>query len=72
VKLFWTILAGVLATIAVILFVRGDYEKAFVSAAIGSVSWFLSYRVQVRALVKANEPAEKMEDESEADEDEQI
>ena len=69
-KRFWIILAGVGAGIAVVLFMRGDYDKAFISAALGSISWFLSYRVQMRAMVKANEPAEEMEDEPESDEDE--
>jgi len=70
VKRFWIILAGVFAGIALVLFIRGDYDKAFISAAIGCVSWFLSYRAQMRALVQANEPAEEIEDESESDEDE--
>jgi hypothetical protein len=71
VKRFWIILAGVFAGIAIVLFTRGDYDKAFISAALGSVSWFLSYRVQMRELVKANEPPEEMEDELESDEEEQ-
>jgi hypothetical protein len=72
VKRFWITLAGVFAGIALVLFIRGDYEKAFVSAAVGSVAWFLSYRVQMRALVGANEPAEDLEeDELEPDEQEE-
>ncbi|HEY6806719.1 MAG TPA: hypothetical protein VI306_24285 [Pyrinomonadaceae bacterium] len=71
-KRFWIILAGVFAGIAVALFLRGDYEKAFVSATIGSVSWFLSYRVQMQALVKENEPPEPIDDDDwETDEEEQ-
>jgi len=72
VKRFWITLAGVFAGIAIVLFLRGDYEKAFVSATVGSVAWFLSYRVQMRALVKANEPPEDFEDdELESDEQEE-
>ena len=71
-KRFWITLAGVLAAIAIVLFLKGAYEKAFVSAAVGSVAWFLSYRVQMRALVKANEPVEDIEeDELESDEQEE-
>lgn len=71
-KLFWITLAGTLAAIAIVLFLKGDYEKAFVSASVGSVAWFLSYRVQMRALVKANEPSDDIEeDELESDEQEE-
>ena len=69
-KRVWILLAGVLAGIAVVLFLRGDYDKAFISAALGSVAWFLSYRVQMRALIKANEPDEELEDDWESDEEE--
>ena len=69
-KRFWIILAGVFAGSAVVLFIRGDYDKAFISAALGSVAWFLSYRVQMRALIKENEPEEEVEDDWESDEEE--
>jgi hypothetical protein len=72
VKRFWIILAGVFAGIAVVLFLRGDYEQAFVSATVGSVSWFLSYRVQMKTLINDNEPPETIDDDDwEADEEEQ-
>ena len=70
-KRVWITIAGVLAGIAVVLFIQGDYDKAFISATLGCVAWFLSYRVQMRTLVKANEPSEQFEDELESDEDEQ-
>lgn len=70
-KRVWIILAGVFAGIAIVLFVRGDYDKAFISAALGSVAWFLSYRVQMRALIPENDPEEEIEDELESDEEEQ-
>ena len=54
-KRFWIILAGVFALAAVILFLRQDYEKAFISAAAGAVSWFLGYRAQMQELVKVNQ-----------------
>ena len=52
-------MAGVFAGVAVVLFLRDDYEKAFASAALGAVAWILSYRVQLRAHVKANEPPKR-------------
>jgi len=61
----------VFAGIAIVLFVRGDYDKAFISAALGSVSWFLSYQVQMRALIPENNPADEIEDELESDEEEE-
>ena len=70
-KKFWIILAGEFAGIAVVLSLRNDYEKAFVSAALGAVAWILSYRVQIRSLVRANEPPEELEDESESNEEEE-
>jgi hypothetical protein len=33
---------------AAVLLLRGDFNAAFVAAAIGLVSWFLNYRTQVR------------------------
>ena len=70
-KKFWIILAGVFAGVAVVLFARDDYEKAFASAALGAVAWILSYRVQLRAHVKANEPPEEIEDDLESNEEEE-
>ena len=69
-KKFWIILAGVFAGVAVVLFVRDDYEKAFASAALGAVAWILSYRVQLRAHVKAK-PPEEIEDDLESNEEEE-
>jgi uncharacterized membrane protein YdjX (TVP38/TMEM64 family) len=69
VKRFWIIVAGVFAGSAVVFFIRGDYDKAFIGAGLGSVAWFLSYRVQMRDLVKANEPPEELDEELEADEE---
>ena len=69
-KLFWIIVAAILAMLAVALLVKQDYDKAFISAALGAVAWFLSYRVQLRATVKAGDKEEESEDYFEADEDE--
>ena len=63
-------MAGALAVTALIFFLRTDYEKAFIAAALGAVSWMLSYRVQMRDLVRANEPHENLNDDLEKDEEE--
>ncbi|HEV7743453.1 MAG TPA: hypothetical protein VGO56_00535 [Pyrinomonadaceae bacterium] len=52
-KLFWMILAGVAMGVAVAFLSERDFDKAFVAAALGMVAWFLSYRVQMKAVVKA-------------------
>ena len=54
---------------ALILFLRSDYEKAFIAATVGAVSWMLSYRAQMRNLVRANEPRENLDDDLEKDEE---
>lgn len=69
-KRFWIILASAFALTALIMFLRTDYEKAFIAAALGAVSWMLSYRVQMREMVRANEPPENLDDSLETDEEE--
>lgn len=63
------VVAGALAIFALILFLRRDYDMAFVATALGAVAWFLSYRVQIRKLVIENEPQEDPDDGLEEDED---
>jgi hypothetical protein len=70
VKRFWIFLACAFALTALIMFLRTDYEKAFIAAALGAVSWMLSYRVQMREKVRANEPSENLDDSLETDEEE--
>jgi hypothetical protein len=67
VRRFWIIFAAVFALAALLLFLRGAYEKAFIAATLGAVSWMLSYRVQMRDMVRANEPPDNS---TEPDEDE--
>ena len=62
-------MASGLAVTALILFLRTDYERAFIAAALGAVSWMLSYRVQMRDLVRANEPPEDLNNDLEKDEE---
>jgi hypothetical protein len=70
VKRVWIILAGAFAIAAGILGIRGDYDRAFIAAALGAVTWFLSYRVQMKQLVVDNEPVEDPEEDLKADEEE--
>jgi hypothetical protein len=51
VKRFWLILACVCVSVALFFVFRGDFEKAFLVAAIGAVSWFLNYRVQLKEQI---------------------
>jgi uncharacterized membrane protein YccC len=69
VKRMWTILAGVFAFAALVLFLRHDYDKAFVCAALGAVGWFLGYRIQIKAMVRANEPPEDSEESLDSNEE---
>jgi hypothetical protein len=49
------IVAGVCIVAAAVLLLRGDFNAAFVAAAIGLVSWFLNYRTQVRQSLAAED-----------------
>jgi len=64
VKTLWMILSGVSGVIAAVFVFRGDYEKAFVAAAVGAVCWFLNYRQQLRATLP-DEDEENQDDEDE-------
>jgi len=55
VKTLWMILAGVGGVVAAAFAFRGDYEKAFVSAAAGAVCWILNYRWQLRESLAGQE-----------------
>ena len=58
------ILAGVGGVAAAVFAFRGDYEKAFVSAAAGAVCWILNYRWQLReSLASHEEQIQEDEDE---------
>lgn len=62
----WTIVAALFAMAAGVLLWRNNLPAAFVTATLGAVAWFLSYRVQLRAKVVA---AEEMSNEQETDEE---
>ncbi len=52
----WTIAAGMMLVVAAIFLWRNNLSGAFVSATLGVVAWFLSYRAQLRAKAIENEP----------------
>lgn len=54
-KLLWIIIAVVCIAVAGYLALRGKLEAAFVIAALGVVSWFLNYRMQMKDVIAASE-----------------
>ena len=66
----WLITASLLLIAAAVFLWRNNLSAAFVSAALGAVAWFLSYRSKLRAQVAASErePGEP-EASEESDED---
>jgi hypothetical protein len=51
----WLIAASLLMIAAAGFLWRNNLSAAFVSAALGAVAWFLSYRSKLRAQVAASE-----------------
>jgi hypothetical protein len=51
----WLIVASLLMIAAAGFLWRNNLSAAFVSAALGAVAWFLSYRSKLRAQVAASE-----------------
>jgi hypothetical protein len=51
----WTIIAALFAMAAGVLLWRNNMSAAFVTATLGAVAWFLSYRVQLRAKIDVAE-----------------
>ena len=62
----WIIIAALFALAAGVLLWRNNMSAAFVTATLGAVAWFLSYRVQMRAKVDA---AEEESDEQDSHEE---
>ena len=54
-KTFWLIAAAVCGVVALYFAYTGNYDNAFVAAAIGGVSWILNYRVQLKQKLKDDE-----------------
>lgn len=59
----WMFLSALLLIAAAIFFWRNNLSAAFVSAALGTVAWFLSYRTQLRATTETED--DESEDEHE-------
>jgi hypothetical protein len=55
VKLLWITIAGVCIVVAAFMALRGRLDAAFVIAALGIVSWFLNYRIQMKEVIAAGE-----------------
>jgi F0F1-type ATP synthase assembly protein I len=65
----WIMLAAVMVIVAAALLWRNNMSAAFVTATLGTVAWFLSYRVQMRAkLAAAEQRSNQQETHEEADE----
>lgn len=57
--------------VAGVFLLQGDFESAFVVAAIGMVAWFLNYRAQIKEKLAANDfVQEENNEESDLDQDE--
>jgi len=68
VKRVWIIVATAFAITALVFLIRRNYDYAFIAAALGAVSWFLSYRVQMRQLIGPDEPNDELDEDFENDE----
>jgi hypothetical protein len=60
-----SIVAGLFALTAGVLLWRNNLTAAFVTATLGAVAWFLSYRTQMRAKVAALEEMAESQDSNE-------
>jgi hypothetical protein len=59
-KRFWMTVSWVCFTVGVVLLYRGDMDRAFIAGVIGSLAWFLSYRVHMKELLaQADEQSEQ-------------
>jgi hypothetical protein len=65
----WIILAAVMVIVAAGFLWRNNVSAAFVTATLGAVAWFLSYRAQIRARMAVTE-ADSPETETNEDSDE--
>ncbi len=68
-RLFWLAIAGICIAAAVVLLLRHQLDAAFVVATLGVVAWFLSYRVQMRRILAANDIQQTRVEDSNEDAD---
>ena len=66
----WLIGASLLMIAAAVFLWRNNLSAAFVSAALGAVAWFLSYRSKLRAQVAASARDSGEEEASEGSDEE--
>jgi hypothetical protein len=66
----WLIAASLLMIVAAGFLWRNNLSAAFVSAALGAVAWFLSYRSKLRAQVAVSERDSGEEEPSEGSDEE--
>jgi Flp pilus assembly protein TadB len=59
----WMIASALFLIVAAICLWRNNLSAAFVIAALGACSWFLSYRAQMRSKIVDDESSEEPEDE---------
>ena len=59
----YTFISAGLLLVALILFISGSYDGAFVTAALGLISWFLRIRTVLRRSVSAVQDDEEKEEE---------
>ncbi|HZE64783.1 MAG TPA: hypothetical protein VE056_12935 [Pyrinomonadaceae bacterium] len=65
-KTFWMIVAGICIAVAAFYMLRGDFNTAFVVAALGMIFWFLNYRAQMKEVIaRADLEESKGEDSNE-------
>lgn len=57
-----TIVAGLLLLVGAVLLWRDNLTAAFITAILGVVAWFLSFRAQSRARQALESPVESDED----------
>ena len=58
----FTIVAGLFLLAAAVLLWVDNLTAAFVTATLGVVAWFVSFRAQTRARMAAESPVERDED----------
>ena len=58
-KTFWLIAAAICGVVALHFAYTGNYENAFVAAALGGVSWILSSRAQLKEKFKDEDEEEE-------------
>jgi hypothetical protein len=62
-------MAGACIIAAAFLLVRRNLDAAFVVAALGLVAWFLNYRAQMKAIVRAEDAERSRVEDEENGED---